>query len=219
MPEALIYFTPMPSSSRDRSYSSPPAQHNIAAQYGWSPDFVQTGSANSVTGNWIPQTVDSSGFLKVVIVSGGSTTNVDVSGLSLSVGAVNLTGTNVVTTTGNQPVNIVNPVVAVSGIVQTPDTGVRAVAVTNTVTINSGSYTPGFAIITGSQTQIPIGAKSASVAIISGSAYINGSGAFPAGLTLGFGGYDGRFPLASAINVGATGSIASPSQVIILWEV
>jgi hypothetical protein len=105
----------------------------------------------------------------------------------------------------------------VSGVVQTAAAPIQAIS--GNVTIVPGTYSPGLSIITGGQMQIPAGAKSASIAIISGAAYINGSGAFPAGLTLSFGGYDGRLSLASAINVGATGSAASPSQLIISWEV
>jgi len=147
--------------------------------------------------------------------------------VNINIGAVALTG--------NPSVSVSNTLLPVSGVVQAnvtntspiPISGVvqatvsiGAVAVTGgNITINSGTYTPGFAILTGSQTQIPVGARSASISVISGGCYINGSGNFPAGMTLNFGGYDGRFILSSVINVGCTGSTASPSKTILVWEV
>jgi len=58
----------MPASSRDRFYSAPPASHNLAMQYGWSPTAAWTGN-NGVTGNWVPLAVDASGFIQATIAN------------------------------------------------------------------------------------------------------------------------------------------------------
>lgn len=88
------------------------------------------------------------------------------------------------------------------------------VAVTGgNITINSGSYAPSFSIITSSQTQIPVGAKSWSISVVSGSAYVNGTGPISAYTNINGGGYDGRFTLNTAINVGTTGG-----NVLIAYE-
>ncbi len=78
------------------------------------------------------------------IVPGDLAANVSVSGLSLSVGAVNLTGVNIVTLTGNTPVSVVNTLpINVTGFINTVVTGniggsvtVGSVAITGQ---NSGS--------------------------------------------------------------------------------
>lgn len=86
------------------------------------------------------------------------------------------------------------------------------------VVINSGTYTPSLYIITGSQMQIPAGVRSASVTVVSGSAFVNAVGPFMAGFSMGFGGYDGRFLMSTAVNVGCTGSAATPCQTVVMWE-
>lgn len=97
--------------------------------------------------------------------------------------------------------------------------GISSVAVTGgNITINSGSYSPNFVIITNSQTQIPVGAKSWAVSVISGSAYINGVGPIFAYANINGGGYDGRFPLNAAINVGGTGVGSSSSNILVVYE-
>lgn len=93
-----------------------------------------------------------------------------------------------------------------------------SVVVTNSVTTSSGTYTPTFAIITGGQTTIPAGAKSASVAVISGSAYVNGTGPLIAGTSLNLGGYDGKMLLNGPVTVGGTGVVASPANILVSWE-
>lgn len=63
---------------RDRSYAAAPSTHNVALAYGFSPTFVQTGGANSVTGNYIPMAVDPSGFLQVAIANATFTGEINV---------------------------------------------------------------------------------------------------------------------------------------------
>lgn len=65
--------------------------------------------------------------------------NISVSGLSLSVGAVALTGTSVVTTTGNQPVNVINTApLPFSGVVQVGNTVTTNATITNALLAVSG---------------------------------------------------------------------------------
>lgn len=83
----------------------------------------------------------------------------------------------------------------------------------------TGQYT--FAspvLITGSQTQIPAGAKSWSVSIISGFAFINGTGPIYSYANLNGGGYTANSSLTTAINIGCTGTASDPSQVLVMWE-
>lgn len=95
-----------------------------------------------------------------------------------------------------------------------------AVAITGSpsVQIQSGSYNPNYTIITGSQFSIPVGARSYSVSVISGSAYLNGTGPIFAYSNINGGGYGGTWILGSAINVGATGTITAPCSVLIAYE-
>jgi hypothetical protein len=161
--------------------------------------------------------------------------NISVSGLSLTVGAVNLTGTNPVTVTGfNTGITVAtrdsaalavlqsisgklwngNPAsspINVSGVVQ------ASVSIGNVAVTGGGTFTPTFAILTGSQQVINAGYKSASVAVISGSAYINGSGPYLDGVALSFGGYGG-FLSATPLVVGCTGSTGAPCSTYVIWE-
>ncbi len=82
---------------------------------------------------------------------------------------------------------------------------------------SQGTYSPNFAIVTGSQTTIPINTKSYSIAIESGYGFINGN-LFNAGSTLNGGGYNGSWKLGSTIVVGTTGSAAVPSRIVIYYE-
>lgn len=117
---------------------------------------------------------------------------------------------------GNVTVTNTAPI-PVSGVVQAAVT-INSVAVTGIVTINSGTYTPTISVITGSQTQIPAGARSSSVAVISGYAYVNGSGPILAGTSMSFGGYDGHFLSSVVLNVGATGNTGAPCNVLVIYE-
>lgn len=75
------------------------------------------------------------------------------------------------------------------------------------VGITGGVYTSSMSNITGSQVIVPTGRKSVSVAVESGTAYINGM-AINAGVTLNLGGYDGRFTSSVAYAIGITGGRA-----------
>ena len=103
--------------------------------------------------------------------------------------------------------------VSISGGVSVGNVAVTggSIAISNTpnVIINSGSFglTPG--TITGSQAQIPVGARSYFIAVSSGNAWVNGSGPFIAPIGFGGGGYDGHWTLNSAINIGCTGGFVN----------
>lgn len=107
--------------------------------------------------------------------------------------------------------------IPISGVVNATVT-IGNIAVTGNSVTNSGTYSPNFALITGSQFIVPTSAKSWSVAIISGFAYLNGTGAIPAGITIAGGSYAGSQLLSSPMVVGATGSAAAPSQVLVVYE-
>lgn len=80
---------------KDRFYSRPPAQANVGFMYGWSPEAVSTGTANSVTGNWMPAQFDGSGNLKVALngaVFTGSLSIDDTIGITGGFINVNITG-------------------------------------------------------------------------------------------------------------------------------
>jgi hypothetical protein len=164
---------------RDRYYSAPPATHNVGMGYVWSPTAVITGSANPVTGAWIPASATADGALNVNIAS------VIFSGELNVENNVSITGQTV-------PVNV---------------TGL----------VNSGNYNFFNSSITGSETQIPVGAWSWSVYVESGTAFVNGVNYNTFETVMG-GGYDGMKRLSSAINVGCTGSAAAPCRVILNWE-
>lgn len=87
----------------------------------------------------------------------------------------------------------------------------------NVAVTGGGTFTPTSIIITGSQQVINAGYKAASVAIMSGYAYINGIGPYLAGASLSYGGYNGYLSTNSLV-VGTTGSTGSPSSVYVLWE-
>lgn len=110
--------------------------------------------------------------------------SVSVSGLSVTVGAVAITG---------------NPQVTVS----------NALAITGNpiVTPASGNYSAVFSGFNNGQAQIPIGAKDYSIGAISGNLYINGYGPIPAPFAVAGGEFDGRQALATVINFGLTGGL------------
>lgn len=123
-----------------RTYSAPPAIHNVGMSYIWDADLVTAGR----TGQWRP-------LLPT-----------DFTDISL--------------------------------------TGVTAV-------ITGGTYTTTQTTITSSQVIVPAGRKSVSVAVQSGTAYINGV-PWNAGLVMNAGGYDGRFVSSTEFAVGITGGRA-----------
>ncbi len=140
-----------------------------------------------ITGIWQPIPLGSDGSLIVALNSGISIGSISVSGLTID-------NTSVVNalTTGNAYL------ASISGASQ-------------------GTYSPNFAIITGSQTTIPVNTKSYSIAVESGYAFINGN-LFNAGSSIDGGSYNGSFRLSTAIAVGATGDVANPSRVIVYYE-
>lgn len=77
---------------RARYYSAPPHIHNVAIQYGWSESATQTGSANTVTGNYVPLAVNESG---VLLQAGTVVTN--ISGYAPQSGLFETAGLAVVT--------------------------------------------------------------------------------------------------------------------------
>lgn len=95
---------------KDRYYSRPPTQNNVGFMYGWSSDAVSTGTANSVTGNWMPAQFDGSGNLKVALngaVFTGSLSIDDTIGVTGGFVNVNITGQTIpLNVTGRLNVNI-----------------------------------------------------------------------------------------------------------------
>lgn len=145
-------------------------------------------------------------------ISGALTTNLDTP--AWVTGQIQLTGVVPVSIGGTVTTNstIVNTApLPVSGVVQSNVTN-GVLPVSGNVIINSGTYVSSFSAITGSQVQIPVGTRQWSIAVESGGAYVNGV-LMNAPITLGGGGYDGRFILSTAINVGTTGG-----RVIIITE-
>jgi hypothetical protein len=137
--------------------------------------------------------------------------NISVSGLNLTVGAVAVTG--------NPNFTVSNPILAVSGnmvfdlapVVSAQSSGNATLTQIQAI-LNSGTYGFFATGVTGSQFQIPAGAKSYSIGVESGSAFINGT-LFNSISSIGGGGYD-KFTLSAVINVGTTGG-----RVIATWEV
>jgi hypothetical protein len=119
--------------SRNRYYSAPPSLHNVSTIYGWTETDVSTNGI-TLSGAWTPLSVESDGTL-----------NVRAAGLSfsgdVSITAVAITGSPVVSLTGNQTVTVANTApIPVSGVVvanvSVVDTGNRSVQVANTAPIN-----------------------------------------------------------------------------------
>lgn len=143
----------------------------------------------------------------ILAVSGVVTTsagNAAITGGQVSVagGYVGLTGAPVVTITGVQTAVNVGGYLGITGVVAT----------------TSGTFSPGFSIITGSQLVVPSGYKSASVAVVSGWCYINGTGQIWQGINVGLGGYNGQWTSSTPLVVGATGSTGSPCNIFVVWE-
>lgn len=118
----------------NRTYSAVPSDFKGTAGFSYIFDpalVLTTGVPLPITGNWRPySTADI------------STSNVSVSGLSLTVGAVNVTGIVPITVAGGS-ITVVNPVVPVSGVVEIPFT--KPVFVTGSF----ASQTPGTTLLTG----------------------------------------------------------------------
>lgn len=123
-----------------RTYSAPPASHNLGMGYLFDPDYVTAG----LTGQWRPMLPSDFAIISI--------------------------------------------------------TGVTAI-------ITGGTYQTTQMTLTGSQAIVPVGMKSVSVAVQSGTAYVN-SIPWNAGTVLNMGGYDGRYLSAIAYAVGITGGRA-----------
>ncbi len=112
-------------------------------------------------------------------------------------------------TSGNT--TIINSILPISGVVQSNVTN-PILSVSGNV-ISSGTFSPTFSGTTSGQIQIPIGARTWSIAIESGTAtYVNGA-LFTTTRTLQGGNYNGQQTLSSVINVGTTGG-----RVVAYWE-
>lgn len=114
----------MANSARNRLFSSPPSIPGVASAYGWSADAVITG-VNPVTGAWSPVSVDADGIVNVAIAGG-----ISISGASISVDAVAVTGNPDMTVSNTAPIPISgvvvsspSPIQAISGYVHTIVTG------------------------------------------------------------------------------------------------
>lgn len=167
---------------------------------------IISGGGQPVTGAWRPV---SPGDLSANISLTGGVFNAAVDDVAVTGGFIAISNTpgvivqnGILPISGNVNSTITNSILPVSGI----------------STVVGGVYTPSFSIVTGSQVIIPVGVRSASVSIVSGTAYVNGTGPVVAGVTLKFGGYDGRYLSSAGVVVGATGSALFPCQVLILWE-
>lgn len=204
-------------------YLRPGGQQNYGVQYLFDPALVVYDLYTN-----IPQTTG--GFRPIATTDMGAT-NLNVSGLNLTVGAVTLTGTN--------PVQVSNfpstfnvqvtgsPTVTVGGVANVSVTNASlsviasvnnsVLATSGVATLATGSYTTTFTTVTGSQTVIAPGYRSWSASVLSGSAYVCGAGPFPAGASLGGGGYPQLYG-STPIVIGGTGTAASPTFILINYE-
>lgn len=149
--------------------------------------------------------------------------NVSVSGLSVSVGAVAVTGIATVAVTSfpvtgpaaaiSGSVVITNSApIAVSGALSiAPSTGV------STVNLNQAGFTPTFGFITSGQVSIPTGTRAYSIWIESGNASIAGI-VYNLGTSIAGGGYP-NYTLSTAFGVGCSGTTGSPCRINYNYEV
>jgi len=82
----------MPASSRDRFYSAPPATHNLGMGYVWSANAVITGSANPVTGAWVPASANADGYLNVNLGGIAFSGQINVDDVAVTGGYLGITG-------------------------------------------------------------------------------------------------------------------------------
>jgi hypothetical protein len=75
------------------------------------------------------------------------------------------------------------------------------------------AVTSTFYVVTGSQMTIPAGTRSWAIGVVSGAAYINGAGPFESMVTFSSASY-----VAAAITVGGTGTVASPTKIVVQYE-
>jgi hypothetical protein len=172
---------------RNRYYSAPPSTHNVATQYIWDSNAVITGTLNPITGCFRP--LEPTDLSANVEVSGG---------LSINVGAVAITG---------------NPEVRVSNAINTTGsiTLDGSISISGDVSIATKTYTSYISGVTSGQLTIGAGALSWSVAVESGSAYLNGL-LLNEGSALNGGGY-GQYTSNTVYNIGCTGG-----RTLVVWE-
>lgn len=192
-------------SFKDRYYSAPPSTHNIAAQYIFDANAVNTGALPPTTGNW----------RALVPTDFASTINVSGSGFQVNVPSS-------VAITGNPSVNISNQIYQIGITGDVNATGILGIAgdvnmigqvgVSGKVDILGSTYQSFVSGITSDTIVIPTGSKSWSIAVESGSCYLNNT-LLNQGTSLNGGGFDGRYMLNSAISVGCTGG-----RTIVMWE-
>lgn len=177
---------------RNRYYSAPPATHNVAAQYIFDSNAVNTGCLPPLTGVWRP--IVPTDFASTISVAITGNPSMTVSNMPYEIGisgAVNATG-----------------ILGISGDVNM----VGQVGISGKVDILGSTYTSYLSGITSGSTIIPTGSKSWSIAVESGSCYFNQT-LLNAGTSLNGGGYDGRYTLGTAISVGCTGG-----RTIVMWD-
>lgn len=190
---------------KDRYYSAPPSTHNIAAQYIFDANAVNTGCLPPTTGVW--RALTPTDYAASINLTGGLTVNTPPS--------IAITG-NPDIRVSNMPYEIgITGIINASGIlgISGDVNMVGQVGVSGKVDILGSTYTSLVTGVTSGMAIIPTGSKSWSVAVESGSCYLNQT-LLNVGTTLNGGGYDGRYTLSSTISVGCTGG-----RTIVMWEV
>jgi hypothetical protein len=186
-----------------RFYQSP-FSNAVSFPYVWDADLILTRSDDSIMGT--------GGYRPLEKTDLAATISGDVN--------IDLSSTNTLISSTNDLLALTNGYIQATNALIISETGLITTSnslLTSANTLLSaqtGTFSPTFNIITSSQVQIPANAKSWSVAVESGSAFINGSGPINAGTALNGGGYNGAFKLSAAINVGCTGG-----RAIIVYEV
>lgn len=215
---------------KDRYYSAPPSTHNIAAQYIFDQGAVITGITNPISGAWRP--LIPSDLAATINVSGGMTVNsnpsvaitgnpdVQISNFSVLGDKIDILSGLLAQQsrlTDIQPVSVVNSPyqVGITGILSTSGSLalVGGVSITGESTIAGGTYNFTASGITSGTLTIPAGTKSWSLAVESGSCYMNGT-LLNNGTNLNGGGYDGRYLLGNSLTIGCTGG-----RVLAIWEI
>ena len=206
---ASPYF---PSTAASRFFSAPPGTHNVTMGYLWDQDAVMSGSTASSmrTGAWRAITPE-------------DFSDINISGVNISVGAVAVTGSPTVVVTAPIVISgMVGAVVPVSGVTQSNITNVIPVPVSGSVVSVGATYTPNFFnIVATGQQIIPATAKAWSVTVVTGAAWVDGMGPLLAGTSLAGGNYDIRSTLSRTIAVGGTGTLGTPASmpnILVVWE-
>lgn len=202
----------------DRTFSSAINIGKSQPHFQYIFDPTAVGSGTPQTGTWRPFTVNDIQNNTLTFTGSGiiNVTNVAVTGGFIAI-------SNVPTVTLSIPPSF--PVTGAGGfigITGSPTVSVvtsgNPLAISGNVTINSGSFGLTITGLTGSQSQIPIGAKSYQISIISGNAFINGVGPITNPYTLNGGKFDGHWTLNTAINFGCTGVATAACLTIATWE-